>query len=627
MPLLDNPTQFQRLLRLVTKNPMFSTASQQDLSRMLSVVKEQKVDPDTIICQAGQPAWAAYILLEGEYEIEGKVRTFGLGWAGGGIVALPDILEKDPTYTITMRSVSAGRYLSIHVDDLRALRHASPALRQTLMPITPGADFNVPLITPQHHHSLGSVVQFASIVPGLPLSLLIQLLGQEIVTRFPYDQVVIVRPEVPGGTPVITPVPGVPRLYTVEGLPGALDAIRQDYDYVFLDGAPYGPPDLVVELIGGEPEQYQIPSLPNQPTLLQTVVVVEGAPRKCRRKLYWIDSDKMDNTSANSARIRLDIPTLQGLAATFTPGAGPIVVIGTLKNSMYTWARAVTQRRTGIALAGGGVWSMQSIAVLREIHVRGVPIDVISGPSAGAMIGAYYALKGLEGLDLIVAQGDSGMLDLMAAIALISPSLMACFFERTLGDHCLESLDIQYLPGSTNLTTGQGVFFVAGPLALGIAGSSSSTPLVPVTINRRQRFTDGAYSSNVPVQALSYFNASLTFASNTFPAARRKNHPAIPQFMLKMMSMGPINRGLDFTTAFNLMGSLSGDVEGEFASVGWNSRVPLDATFLITTNFHLSSQMVQMAQNDAGLQAKIDEFVSRWEALKNRGAAPGIAPP
>jgi NTE family protein len=623
MAILDDPAEFQRLLRLLSRNPMFATASQHDLSRLLAVATEHEAKERSVICQEGAEAGAAYVLLDGEFEIEGRMRAFGLGKTGGGIIALSDILAPEPTYSVTLRAVRPGRYLSLRAEDVHALRRSSVSLRQALLDVTPGVMAHLGVSKPCHHHSLGAIVQFHANVPGLPLSLLIQLLAQEIVTRFPYDHVVIVRPAVPGVAPVLTPVPGVPKLFTIAGLPADVDDLRRDHDYVFLDGVTMSPPSLIVDLIANEPDHYQVPACPTEPVVLNTVVLADDMPRRRGGDLRWIDADKTYNTCVRSVRVRLALEDLREIALAWTPGASLIAITGVLKRSMYAWARAVTQRRVGVALAGGGVWSMQSVFILRELHRRGVPIDILAGPSAGSMIGAYYAVKGLPGLDLIVEQGDTGLLDVMVAGAMISPSLMNRFFEHTLGaGHTLQSLDIQFLPASTDLTTGRGVAFMRGPVALGVTAASSSTPLVPVTINRGHRFTDGAYSNNVPVQVLSYYNASLTFAANAFPNTRRRDPSWVPQCLLKLTSGGPINRSLDFVTAFNLLGSLSGETEGDFADVSWSSRVPLQATYLITTNFFLSSRLVSEARNDNDLTRKLDHFVKLWENLKNRGAPP-----
>jgi len=51
----------------------------------------------------------------------------------------------------------------------------------------------------------------------------------------------------------------------------------------------------------------------------------------------------------------------------------------------------VAQERIGIVLSGGGASGLAHIGVLKALEERGIPIDYISGTSAGALVGAMYA--------------------------------------------------------------------------------------------------------------------------------------------------------------------------------------------------------------------------------------------
>ena len=45
----------------------------------------------------------------------------------------------------------------------------------------------------------------------------------------------------------------------------------------------------------------------------------------------------------------------------------------------------------GLALGGGGARGAAHIGVLQELHKANIKVDVISGTSAGSVIGAMYA--------------------------------------------------------------------------------------------------------------------------------------------------------------------------------------------------------------------------------------------
>lgn len=61
--------------------------------------------------------------------------------------------------------------------------------------------------------------------------------------------------------------------------------------------------------------------------------------------------------------------------------------------------------RVGVVLSGGGLRGAGHIGVLQQLIAHGIPIDVIVGSSAGAVIAAYYAAVGLT-LDELVADAQ-----------------------------------------------------------------------------------------------------------------------------------------------------------------------------------------------------------------------------
>jgi predicted acylesterase/phospholipase RssA len=70
-------------------------------------------------------------------------------------------------------------------------------------------------------------------------------------------------------------------------------------------------------------------------------------------------------------------------------------------------ARHTTARvRIGLVLSGGGLRGASHLGVLQELVAHGIPIDIIVGSSAGAVVAAYYAAVGLT-LDELVTDARS----------------------------------------------------------------------------------------------------------------------------------------------------------------------------------------------------------------------------
>lgn len=65
----------------------------------------------------------------------------------------------------------------------------------------------------------------------------------------------------------------------------------------------------------------------------------------------------------------------------------PIFLLIFLINTLYS----LSQQKIGLVLSGGGAAGIAHIGVLKAIEERGIPIDFITGTSAGALVGSLYA--------------------------------------------------------------------------------------------------------------------------------------------------------------------------------------------------------------------------------------------
>ena len=66
-----------------------------------------------------------------------------------------------------------------------------------------------------------------------------------------------------------------------------------------------------------------------------------------------------------------------------------VIFIGLLFALMPSWMYG---QRTGLVLSGGGVRGMAHIGVLKALEENGIPIDYITGTSAGAVVGSLYSI-------------------------------------------------------------------------------------------------------------------------------------------------------------------------------------------------------------------------------------------
>jgi len=55
------------------------------------------------------------------------------------------------------------------------------------------------------------------------------------------------------------------------------------------------------------------------------------------------------------------------------------------------WSGFSHGQKVGLVLSGGGATGLAHIGVLKALEEKGIPIDFITGTSAGALVGSLYA--------------------------------------------------------------------------------------------------------------------------------------------------------------------------------------------------------------------------------------------
>jgi predicted acylesterase/phospholipase RssA/CRP-like cAMP-binding protein len=203
-----------------------------------------------------------------------------------------------------------------------------------------------------------------------------------------------------------------------------------------------------------------------------------------------------------------------------------------LQRSLERWARAITDRRVGLALGGGGAYGFAHVPLIqRLIADRIVPIDMVSGASFGTFVGAYFCGAGLEGVDALASRAP-----LILAGALFGPISMAplrWLVGFDVGERAVTELDAPLIPVVTNASIGVEGSLRNVTLGLGVQASGSLPPFTPTLINNR-RYLDGGPTANVPVDILRQEGARLLIAANPIPL------PNAEQPIIEVPILGPL---------------------------------------------------------------------------------------
>ncbi|WP_456402615.1 patatin-like phospholipase family protein [Persephonella sp.] len=159
----------------------------------------------------------------------------------------------------------------------------------------------------------------------------------------------------------------------------------------------------------------------------------------------------------------------------------------------------------GIALSGGAVRGAAHIGVLKALEDRGIYPEVISGSSAGSIVGAFYA-SGYSPSEMeeiaLKTKFFSYLKPELSFSALFSLEKLERFIEKYIGKKNINELEKKFFVCATNLNKGVPEYISDGDLFLWIS-ASSSLPFVfkPVEINGFT-YIDGGIMDNLPVEPL-----------------------------------------------------------------------------------------------------------------------------
>jgi len=164
---------------------------------------------------------------------------------------------------------------------------------------------------------------------------------------------------------------------------------------------------------------------------------------------------------------------------------------------------ALPRRKIGLALGGGSASGWSHVGVLRGLAEVGIRPDVVAGTSAGALVGAAWALGRLDDFERWLGSLEKrdvfGYFDFSLSGGVLKGQRLFDFFSIHVEDRPIESLAIPFGTVATDLENGTEVWLRRGSLQAAIRASVSIPALLkPVQVDGRW-CVDGSLSNPVPV--------------------------------------------------------------------------------------------------------------------------------
>lgn len=189
--------------------------------------------------------------------------------------------------------------------------------------------------------------------------------------------------------------------------------------------------------------------------------------------------------------------------------------------------KAFTERKTiGLALSGGAARGAAHVGVLRVLERENIPIDVVSGVSAGSIVGALYC-AGVSLDDMTNAMRDFHW-SKVASLTLsphgwLSFQRLEKMVVQLIGDVWFSELKKPFAIGTTDLLTGRPITFMAGRVAPLVRASCSIPGLVVPLEYGSYWLADGGVSCNLPSQAARALGADIVIGVDLVKPYTRKN--------------------------------------------------------------------------------------------------------
>lgn len=173
------------------------------------------------------------------------------------------------------------------------------------------------------------------------------------------------------------------------------------------------------------------------------------------------------------------------------------------------------QRKIALALGGGASKGFAHIGVLKALREANIPIHIVTGTSAGSVVGSLYA-SGMSPDDLIQASEQLEKSDVadfrLSTKGFIIGQKLQDYINQKVKHKRIQEFPIRFAAVATNFENGQSVLFNHGDAGQAVRASSSIPSIFrPVEINGK-RYADGGLSQPVPVSAARKMGADIVIA-------------------------------------------------------------------------------------------------------------------
>jgi NTE family protein len=161
--------------------------------------------------------------------------------------------------------------------------------------------------------------------------------------------------------------------------------------------------------------------------------------------------------------------------------------------------------RIGLVLSGGGARGFAHLGVIQALNETGIYPDIISGTSAGALVGTLYA-DGYSPEEILNMMNSGSRLDFMRPAmpreGLLQIGGIIKILKANLHAKTFEELKIPLYVAATDLNNGKIEYFSKGDLIDPVIASASIPILFQPVIINNICYVDGGVLDNLPLRPI-----------------------------------------------------------------------------------------------------------------------------
>ena len=185
------------------------------------------------------------------------------------------------------------------------------------------------------------------------------------------------------------------------------------------------------------------------------------------------------------------------------------------KPHTHTANTAKPKAVVALALGGGASKGFAHIGIIKVLKENNIPVKVVTGTSAGSIVGSLYA-SGMspDRLELEAEiLGKTDLVDLtLSSSGFIKGEKLQNYINQKVGNRPIQQLPIKFAAVATDFESGKAVAFNRGNVGQAVRASASIPNVFqPTTIGGR-RYVDGGLSQPVPVSAAKKQGANFIIA-------------------------------------------------------------------------------------------------------------------